>query len=130
MADARAGLAHGQFLVHFGIGFQQGMHGAVAHRVRRELQAALDRRAHHQHEAFLRNEAHPAVRGVADAVDCTHAPRLAHVSAAREHSAIEERFDADDAQPIIVFLEERILTDLADARQDALQRANRLDVLR
>ena len=80
-----------------------------------ELQPALHRRPNHRHQPFFRDEEHAAIGGVRDPVNFTHSPRLSHVSAAREHAAVEEGFDPHDAQPIVTFLEQRVLAHLTDA---------------
>ncbi len=130
VADARTRRPHGQFLIHFGISLQQRLHGAVPNRMRGELQTARDSRAHHRDQPFLRNEPHSAVIGIANAVNRAHAPGLKHISAAREHPAVQKSLDADDVQPVVAIFEQRVLADPADAVLDVRERTDRLDVLR
>ena len=127
--DARTRRANRQRAPHLLIRLEQPMHRAVAHRMRRELQPALHRRLHHRQQPLLRNEPQPAIRRVLDPVNLTHAPRLPHERAAREHPAVEKHFDADDLQQR-VRLAQRMLRHRANAFLNVRQRPEIIDVMR
>ena len=109
------------------VGVEQGVHGAVADAVGRELQARLDGGPHHRHQPLAGDEQHAAVVRVVDRVDLAHAPGLAHVGAAGEHAAVEEGLDPDDPEPRPA-LAERVLGHPADLREDLVERAQVVDV--
>ena len=104
------------------ISVQQGVHRAVADAVGGKLKAALDGGPDHGHQAVLGNEPQAPVGRIADGVDVAYAPGLAQVGAARQHAAIQVGLDANDAQPRVPFLEQRVLGNASDARLDVLQR--------
>ena len=121
--------ATGVVLVDLLVGVEQGVHGAVADAVGRELQARLDGGPHHRHQPLAGDEQHAAIVRVVDRVDLAHAPGLAHVGAAGEHAAVEEGLDPDDPEPRPA-LAERVLGHLADLREDLVERAQVVDVPR
>src|SRR5437773_1454245 len=98
--------------------------------MRGELQAGLNRGSYDRQQTFLGNEEYAAILGIADGVNVTYAPRSEHVGAAGEHPAIEIGFDADNAQEIILFFEERTGRDAPNIRLNVLKGAERIDMLR
>ena len=122
VGDARPGRGDRRLLVDLLVGVEQGVHGAVADAVGRELQARLDGRPDHRHQPLPGDEQHAAIVRVVDRVDLAHAPGLAHVGAAGEHAAVEEGLDPDDPEPRPA-LAERVLGHLADLREDLVERA-------
>ena len=128
MGDARARLPDRARAVDLFIDFKQRVHRSIANRMRGELQPALDRGFHNGPETVLGNEEHAAIRRIGDRIRLAHAPRLAHVRAARQHSAVEKSLDADNPQSRIG-LTQRVLRHLANPVLDFFERANRIDVV-
>ena len=91
MRDTRPGRRDRHRLVDLIISVEQGVNRPVADAVGRELQARRDRFAHDRAQTIGRNEQHAAVARVVDRVNLAHAPGLAHVGAAGEHAAVQDR---------------------------------------
>ena len=71
----------------------------------RELQVVREREPGDLVELLRLDEQHAAILRIVDRVDLADAPRLAHVGAAGQHAAVEERLDAAEPQHVVVLVQ-------------------------
>ena len=66
------------------------MNGSIADAMSRELQARTNGLVHDRHQPVARDEEYTAIARVGNGISLAHAPRLAHVGTAGQHSAVEK----------------------------------------
>ena len=74
--------------------FDHGIDRRIALRVSGELQIVREREFGNLIQLLGLDEADASIFGIVDRVDLADTPRLAHVSAAGQHAAIQEHLDA------------------------------------